>query len=299
VITTRGLTKHFGSALAISDLNLHVPAGSVFALLGPNGAGKTTAIRTILNIIRATGGDAEVLGVDSRKLAPTQLARIGYVSENRELPEWMRVGPFLNYCRAFYPAWNDEEAAGLIRMLQLPLDRTLRSLSRGIRMKVALTSALSYRPDLLILDEPFSGLDVVVREQLVQSIAERTPECTVLLATHDLTDIETFATHVAYLSDGRLLFAEEMDDLAARFREVEVLTESPGHALQTLERVPDGWMNLTQSSGVVRFTHAHYDAGRCESEVRASWPGIRELSVRAVPLRSIFITLASQRAPGR
>jgi ABC-2 type transport system ATP-binding protein len=294
MIRTHALTKHYGSVPALSDVNLHVPEGSVFALLGPNGAGKTTAIRIILNIVRAATGQALVLGSDSRNLGPKELARIGYVSENRELPDWMPVSAFLAYCRKFYPDWQDAEAAELIRLFELPLNRPLRSLSRGMRMKAALASALAYRPRLLILDEPFSGLDVVVREQLMECIAERTPECTVLIATHDLSDIESFATHVAYLSDGRLLFTEELERLEARFREVEVLTGSSAKP----EAFPATWLNLKQSPGVVRFTHAQYDPQQSDSELRQYWPAMQDVSVRAIPLRSIFIALASRRTSG-
>ena len=294
MIETRGLTKRFGSTEALVDFSVDVPEGAVFALLGPNGEGKTTAIRILLNIVRADGGRASVLGCDSRKLGVPELARIGYVSENRELPEWMRVGEFLKYCKGFYPEWRDEEAATLVKAFGLPLDRRLRSLSRGMRMKTALASVLAYRPRLLILDEPFSGLDVVVREGLVESIAERTPQCTVLMATHDLSDIESFATHVGYLSEGRLLFAEEMDALVSRFREVEVLAENFPAA-----KLPEHWINVKQASGVLRFADRQYDEARCEREIRELGSGVRDVTVRRPPLRSIFIALASERVSGR
>jgi len=295
MIETHGLTKRYGSTEALSDFSIAVPEGSVFALLGPNGAGKTTAIRILLNIIHADTGRAEVLQRDSRKLGPIELARIGYVSENRELPDWMRVADFLKYCKAFYPEWRDDEAASLVKAFGLPMDRKLRSLSRGMRMKAALASVLAYRPRLLILDEPFSGLDVVVRENLVQSIAERTPECTVLLATHDLSDIESFATHVGYLSEGRLLFAEEMDALFSRFREVEVVAD--GFAGDP--ELPQHWLNVRHSAGVLRFADRQFDPGRFEGEIRQFGSGVRDVTVRELSLRSIFIALASERISGR
>jgi ABC-2 type transport system ATP-binding protein len=285
MIHTHGLKKRYGATQALSDFSIDVPDGSVFALLGPNGAGKTTAIRILLNILRADSGKAEVLGRDSRKLGPAELARIGYVSENRELPDWMSVEAFLGYCKGFYPDWKDSEAESLARSFGLPMKTRLRSLSRGTRMKAALASVLAYRPKLLILDEPFSGLDVIVREHLLESIAERTPECTVLIATHDLSDIESFATHVGYLSEGRLLFAEEMDALTSRFREVEVVAETIPATL------PPDWMNVRRASGVIRFAHGHFDAARFDEEMR-QYGGVRDVTVRELPLRSIFIALA-------
>lgn len=299
MIKTFGLSKWFASETAVSDLNIEVVKGSVFALLGPNGAGKTTAIRMILNIVRPTSGKAEVLGCDSRQLGPAEFARIGYVSESRQLPEWMRIGGFLEYCRKFYPAWSDTEASSLVRMFELPLDRKLSGLSRGMRMKVALTAALAFRPHLLILDEPFSGLDVLVRERLLESIAERTAECTVLIATHDLSDIESLATHVGYLSEGRLLFSEEMSHLAARFREIEVLVDDRASPFPQLpENLPATWLNARRMPGMIRFAHTAYDSQVCVSEVRQILPGVSGINVSPLPLRSIFVALASKQGPG-
>lgn len=292
MIRAHHLARRFGSVHALTDFSLHVPEGSVVALLGPNGAGKSTALRILLNIVTAGEGHAEVLGVDSRHLGPKELSRIGFVSESRELPDWMRVGDFFSYCRKFYPAWDDSELTDLIRLLELPVAHPLRTLSRGTRMKAALAAALAYRPRLLILDEPFSGLDIVVRGQLLECIAERTPECTILLATHDLSDIEGFATHVAYLAEGRILFFEEMDTLTARFREVEVLAR---HSPDLLPELPDTWLNLKQSPGAFRFTHSNFEPMLSVEEIRSHWPELEDISIRALPLRSIFLALATRK----
>lgn len=295
MIRAHHLARRFGSVHALTDFNLHVPEGSVVALLGPNGAGKSTALRILLNIVTASEGHAEIFGVDSRHLGPKELSRIGFVSESRELPDWMRVGDFFTYCRKFYPAWDERELSDLIRLLELPVTRPLRTLSRGTRMKAALAAALAYRPRLLILDEPFGGLDIVVRGQLLECLAERTPDCTILLATHDLSDIEGFATHVAYLSEGRILFFEEMDTLTARFREVEVLARHSSG----LFKKPDSWLNLKESPGTFRFTHSDFDPRLSAEEIRAHWPDLEDLSIRALPLRSIFLALATSLATRR
>jgi ABC-2 type transport system ATP-binding protein len=283
MIRTWELTKKYSRNEALHGLTLEVPEGSVFALLGPNGAGKSTAIKTVMNILRPTAGRAEVLGVDSRRLAAPQLAQIGYVSENQQLPEWMTVGAFLRYCKPFYPGWRDEDAAGLVRAYDLPLHRPLKSLSRGMRVKAALASSLAYTPRLIVLDEPFSGLDVLVREQLIESIVERTPEATVFLASHDLAEIESFATHIAYLNEGRLQFMEEMSALSERFREVEVTSDAaPADA-------PATWLNVERSPHVVRFTDSRF---RGETEIAARFPNAKEISARPMTLRSIVIALA-------
>src|SRR5580658_9758841 len=237
-IRTENLSKQFRKVEALRNFNLTVSEGAVYALVGPNGAGKTTAIKILMNIFGATLGHAEVLGTDSTRLRGRLLSSIGYVSENQDLPDWMRVDAFLAFLRPFYPTWDRDLEKELVRQFDLPLDRKLRHLSRGMRVKAALTSSLAYRPKLIVLDEPFGGLDVLVREQLIESILERTPEATVFLSSHDLSEIESFASHVAYLHDGRLLFAEEMASLSARFREIEVTL---GEGVDLPEDLPAAW----------------------------------------------------------
>jgi len=288
-LRTDRLSKAFRRVDALHDLTVEVPEGSVFALVGPNGAGKTTAIKTLMNIHRPTSGRAEVLGVDSRFLGAGQLARIGYVSENQQMPGWMKVGYFLSYCRAFYPEWRDGDAAELVRLFELPLDRKLRHLSRGMRMKAALASSLAYRPKLIVLDEPFGGLDVLVREQLIESILERTPEATVFLSSHDLTEIESFASHVAYLNEGRLLFAEEMAALSGRFREIEVTLGEPAELPRDL---PETWLNPEQSGVVVGFTDSRFESQRNRADIQRVFPGVRTVTERVMPLRAIMLAVS-------
>ena len=283
------LTKKYARLEALHELTLDVPQGTVFALVGPNGAGKSTAIKTLMNIFEPTAGRAEVLGVDSRKLGPPQLAQIGYVSENQRIPEWMRVGYFFSFYKRFYPTWSDADLAELVRSYDLPLDRPLKALSRGMKMKAALAVSLAYRPRLIILDEPFTGLDVLVREQLIESILDRTPEATVFLASHDLGEIESFATHIAYLNEGRLQFVEEMSALQDRFREIQLTLEDP----QPLPaEMPETWLNPEQSSVVVRFTDARFDAARNQDEVRRRFSGVREIVAKSMTLRAIVVALA-------
>lgn len=295
MIRTHNLRKKFGGLEAVEDLNLQVPEGSIFALVGPNGAGKTTAIKTVMNILRPTSGTAEVLGVDSRRLGPEQLTQIGYASENQQLPEWMTAGYFLRYCRGFYPAWDDEVASALVRLYELPLERKLKSLSRGMRVKAALASSLAYRPRLVVLDEPFSGLDALVRDQLIESILERASEATVFLASHDLAEIESFASHIAYLDEGRLRFVEEMGALSSRFREIEVTLDTPAGVPQPW---PDHWLKPEQSAVTIRFVDSRFDRERTETEVRRLFPDLRAIEVRSMPLRSIFVALAKAEKRG-
>lgn len=287
-IRTEGLTKTFRHVDALLDFTIEVPEGAIFALVGANGAGKTTAIKTLLKIHPATSGHAEVLGVDSRSLGAAELAQIGYISENQRLPDWMTVAQLLSYRKAFYPTWSDEDAAELVRLYELPLDRKLSALSRGMRVQAALASSLAYRPRLIVLDEPFSGLDVLLRDQVIETILDRTPESTVFLASHDLAEIESFATHIAYLNEGRLQFVEETADLFDRFRVVEITLEEPAGLPRDLPRT---WLNVERTPVVVRFTDSRYDEHRTHEEVRRHFPGAREVTARAMTLRSIVLAL--------
>ena len=212
MLTTTDLTKRFRNQQVLDGLNLDVPEGSIYGLIGSNGVGKTTTIKILMNILQPTSGRAEILDVDSRRPGPQDLARIGYVSENQEIPE-MTVGYLLSYLKPFYPSWDAGREDELICQFSLPRDRQLRHHSRGMRMKAMLVAALTYHPRLLILDEPFSGLDAVVREDLIEGLVESATETTIFISSHDLVDIESFASHIGYLEGGRLHFSEEMSSL--------------------------------------------------------------------------------------
>jgi ABC-2 type transport system ATP-binding protein len=291
MISTENLTKTYGRTTALRSLTFNVPEGSVFALAGANGSGKSSLIRILMNLIRPTSGRAQVFGIDSTRLGPAQLSSIGYFSEDQSLPAWMSVGYFLRHCRALYPTWDEALAAEFVDRFQLPTGARLGSLSRGMRVKAALTASLAYRPKLIVLDEPFSGLDLLVREQLIESLIDCTPEATILLASHDLAEIESFATHVGYLNDGRLEFVEEMAALSARFRDVEVTLNQPSEP----ESVPKTWLNPQQSGVFVRFIDSRYDPGRSEGEIAQHFKGVHDIQPREMSLRSIFLALARSR----
>ncbi|HVN20146.1 MAG TPA: ABC transporter ATP-binding protein [Dongiaceae bacterium] len=291
VISTAHLTRKFLSTEAVHDLNLEVPEASIFGYLGPNGAGKTTTIKTLMNIFVPSSGSARVLGLDSRRLSASRLQRIGYVSENQELPEWMSVDFYLDYCRAFYPDWDPALCEVLVKQFDLPRKQKLKQLSRGMKMKAALVSAIAYRPQLLVLDEPFSGLDPLVRDELVEGILAISAEhrWTVFVSSHDLAEIENLVTHVAFIDRGHLQFSEELASLQNRFREVEITRDevaampSPWY---------EGWLNPESSGAVVRFIVADYSEDRTPQQLKAMFPSGRNLSVQPMSLRAIFINLA-------
>jgi ABC-2 type transport system ATP-binding protein len=287
IIETRNLTHRYWRTEAVQDLNLAVPAGSIYALLGPNGAGKTTTIKMLVNLLRPTAGEARVMGVDSRHLGEHELAQLGYVSENQQLPLWMTVRQLLDYCRPFYPTWDRELERTLLAQFDLPAERKLKHLSRGMLMKAALLSSLAYRPKLLILDEPFSGLDPLMREEFVRGVLEVSAlgEWTVLVSSHDIEDVERLCDHVGIIEQGRLKLSEPTETLQGRFRAVE-LTDAPADATP-----PTGALEWGRSGNLTKFIAADYAGEASESLWRARYAGAT-LKVSPLTLREIFIILA-------
>jgi len=292
------LSKKFRRVMALDHLNLDVPEGAIYALIGANGAGKTTAIKTMVNIHEPDSGRVEISGrggesKDSRRLRGRDFESIGYVSENQKMPEWMTVDYLLQYLKPFYPAWDDSAAAALVRKFGLPGDRKLSQLSRGMKMKAALASSLAYHPRLLILDEPFSGLDPLVRDEFIEGLIESAEGTTILISSHDLAEIESFATHVAFLHDGKLLFAEPMESLTARFREVTVTLGSPGEAVR---EVPKGWLLPEASASVFRFIASNANEDFLEAQVRDVLPQAIAIQAEPMTLRTIFLALVKSNA---
>jgi ABC-2 type transport system ATP-binding protein len=158
-----------------------------------------------------------------------------------------------------------------------------------MRMKAAFASSLAYRPSLIVLDEPFTGLDPLVRDELIESLLERAAETTIFLSSHDLAEIESFASHVGYLEDGRMLFSEEMTVLSERFREVTITLTAPALLPPNL---PSAWLLPETADCVVRFVHSDYRGEASEHEVAAVFPGARDVEWESMPLRSIFLAIA-------
>jgi ABC-2 type transport system ATP-binding protein len=285
------LSRKFRRVQALDRLNLAVPEGAIYALIGANGAGKTTAIKTMMNIHGPDSGSVEIAGKDSRRLRGHDFESIGYVSENQKMPEWMTVDYLMSYLKPFYPTWDNDAATALVRKFGLPGDRKLSQLSRGMKMKAALASSLAYRPKLLILDEPFTGLDPLVRDEFIEGLIESAEGITILISSHDLAEIESFASHAGYLERGRMQFSEEMTSLSARFREVEVTlgepTKLPGNW-------PAEWLQPQTSPAVVRFVDTRFDESTIGERLRRIFPRMTDMSTRAMPLREIFVTLARE-----
>jgi ABC-2 type transport system ATP-binding protein len=218
VIDVRGLCRRFGATTALDGVTLAVPRGSVFGLVGANGAGKTTLIRHVLGLLRAQAGTVRVFGRDPVADPVGVLGRVGYLSEENDLPGWMRVAELLRYVRAFYPGWDDAYAEDLRRRFDLDPAARVRTLSKGQRARAGLLVALAYRPELLVLDEPSSGLDPIVRRDILGAIVRTIADegRTVLFSSHLLDEVERVSDHVAVINRGRVIVSGALDAVKER-----------------------------------------------------------------------------------
>jgi ABC-2 type transport system ATP-binding protein len=289
VVRADGVWKRYGRHDALQGLNIAVPEGSAYALIGANGAGKTTTIKVLMNILSPSRGTAAVMGVDTRRMSPEVLAQIGYVSENQALPSRLRVGDYLDYLRPFYPTWDRDLEASIRSRLQLPAQRRIGELSHGMRLKVALACALPYRPRLLILDEPFSGLDPLVREELMEGLLLQADELTMLIASQELAEIESITTHVGFVHAGKMLLEEPMGELSARLREVRVTLE---RAASVPEHLPKEWLQPKAFGNVLSFIDTRYSEAYLGERVRSLLGAVRQIDAQPMPLNSVFKALA-------
>jgi ABC-2 type transport system ATP-binding protein len=222
IVDMQRVTRHFGQKAALNDVSLVVPRGGVFGLIGGNGAGKTTLIKHILGLLRAQSGSVRVFGLDPVANPVGTLGRIGYLSEDRDLPNWMRVGELMRYTQAFFPNWDETYAEELRQAFDLDSKAKVRNLSRGQRARAALLVALAHRPELLVLDEPSSGLDPVVRRDILGAIIRTIADegRTVLFSSHLLDEVERVADRVAIIHEGRVILTASMDEIKESHRRV-------------------------------------------------------------------------------
>lgn len=222
IVEIRRVTRQFGNKTALDDVSLTVPRGGVFGLIGGNGAGKTTLIKHILGMLRAQSGTVRVFGLDPVQNPVGTLGHIGYLSEDRDLPNWMRVGELMRYTQAFFPKWDETYAEELREAFDLDINARIKNLSRGQRARAGLLVALAHRPELLVLDEPSSGLDPVVRRDILGAIIRTIADegRTVLFSSHLLDEVERVADRVAIIHQGRIMLTAPMEEIKDTHRRV-------------------------------------------------------------------------------
>ncbi len=296
-ISCHNLTKQYRRGTdAVSGLTLNVDPGSVFALMGRNGAGKTTTIHLLLDLLRPSGGEARLFGVPSPRLRPQHRQRLGYVSENQHLPGWMRLGEFLKFLRPMYPTWDGTLEGRLVKLFSVPLDQKLSQLSRGQRMKAAFLGALCYQPDVLILDEPFSGLDSVIRQDLLDALVDFLAggQRTVFLSSHDLDEVERLTDTIGVLENGKLALHGKVDNLLATAREVTFTTTAAARPAS----LPAEWWNVVTGPLGSTFTATGVDDDNAlAAAVKHHWPDAASLTIRPAGLRRLYVDFLRQSQP--
>lgn len=220
VIEVNKLIRRFDTKTALDDVTLSVPRGAVYGLVGANGAGKTTLIKHILGLLRAQSGSVRVFGLDPVADPVGVLSRIGYLSEENDLPGWMRVDELIRYSRAFRPAWDDSYAEEVRESFALEPAAKIRNLSKGQKARVGILIALAYRPDLLVLDEPSSGLDPIVRRDILGAIIRTVADegRTVLFSSHLLEEVEQVADYVTMINKGRIVLSAPLEEIREAHR---------------------------------------------------------------------------------
>jgi ABC-2 type transport system ATP-binding protein len=221
-VHVEGLDRRFRGTEALRDVYLTIPVGSVFGLIGLNGAGKTTLIRHLIGLLNAQRGRVTVLGENPVDAPQRLLKRIGYMTEEDSLPRWMRVGDMIDFSRALYPTWDDAYARGLCETFALRRASKLSELSKGQRARVGLLVAIAHRPELLVLDEPSSGLDPIARSDILEAIIRTINEegRTVLFSSHLLEEVDRVCDSIALMHEGRIIESTTIERMQTDYREI-------------------------------------------------------------------------------
>lgn len=289
VIAVNGLSRRFGSKVALSDVSLFVPRGGVFGLVGENGAGKTTLIKHLLGLLRPEAGSVRIFGLDPIADTVAVLSRLGYLSENRDLPGWMRVDELLAYTAGFYAKWDQAYAEQLRQEFDLNPSTRVRNLSQGQTAKMGLLLALAYRPELLILDEPSSGLDPLVRRDILEAIIRSVAEegRTVLFSSHLLDEVERVSDQLAMIHQGRVLFSGPLDQVKQSHRRLIV-------RFATAQPTPPSWRGALSISGHGREWKIICNQGNGEAAVQAAGVGAVIVEDQIPTLDEIFVARAGK-----
>jgi ABC-2 type transport system ATP-binding protein len=292
VIETAELRKNYGSMEALRGLNIRVPPGSIYGFLGRNGAGKTTTLKILLGMTHPTGGQALVFGLDAGapEASVAIRRRTGFVSEDKDLFDFMTVEEIVRFTAAFYPHWRKDLEQRYLRKFELPPGNKVKDLSRGMRTKVALLLALSRGSELLILDEPTSGLDPAIVEEVLQAIVAHVAgeEMTVFFSSHQIAEVDQIADRVTIVDGGRAVVEGAIDDLRENYRRIHLVFdgEAPKRAFHTPGIV------RTRRNGRTITLLLSTGAERIVEEARALNPV--SLDVIRVTLKEIFLESVSK-----
>ena len=230
IVETVDLNKKYAEVEAVRGINLRVPEHSICAFLGQNGAGKSTTLRMLMGMIRPTSGTGRIYGLDigDERDSVRIRQRVGFVAEDKRLYEYMTVAQIIRFTRSFFPRWRDDLERSLLERFDLPPDRKVRKLSKGMRTKLALLLAFARGSDFLILDEPTEGLDPVSIEQVLQIVVSLVADgATVFFSSHQIAEVEQIADHVVVIDRGKIVLDCPMDKVKSDYRHVQAVFPAP------------------------------------------------------------------------
>jgi ABC-2 type transport system ATP-binding protein len=293
VIETHELTKHYGNFEAVRSLSLQVTGQCITGFLGRNGAGKSTTIKMLLGMTYPTSGTGTVLGrsINDPKANREMRRNVAYVGEDKQLYAYMTVEQLIRFTRSFYPDWQPEVEQRLLKQYQLPRDRKVKALSKGMRTKLALLLALSRRPALLILDEPSEGLDPVSIEELLQAlVAAAADDTTVFFSSHQIAEVERIAEHVCIIDHGKLVVDLGLDDMRRDYRRITLGFSKQ----QSPEKFRIQGIQQVQTNGrqVILFANRNADA---IVELARSMEPV-SVDVAPIGLREVFLETVKEEA---
>ena len=283
-IMIENVVRRFGRKLALDQVSLTVPRGCVFGLVGENGAGKTTLIKHLLGLLKPDAGSVRIFDADPVRSPAEVLGRIGFLSEDRDLPSWMRVRELLRYLKPFYRNWDAAYAEELLTRFELDPENRIKNLSRGQAAKLGLLAALAHRPELLLLDEPSSGLDPVVRRDILEAIIRTVSQegRTVVFSSHLLDEVERVCDQVAFLHDGKLVLCAALDEIKQRHHRLTLRFATPLSTPPLLS----GALNVSGSG--LEWT-AVCDGAREQLTASAAQLGARVIEEGTPTLDEIFV----------
>ena len=263
VVEVTGLSRAFGRKVALDGVDFRAAAGQIYGLVGANGAGKTTLIKHLLGLLRAATGSVRVFGLDPVRRPVEVLSRVGYLSEERDLPEWMSVDELVRYTQAYHPRWDTAYARELLATFGLDPSKKVKELSKGMRAQAGLLVAVAHRPELLILDEPSSGLDAVVRRDILDAIVRAVADDgrTVIFSSHLLDEVERMSDHVTMIHGGRVTLSGPLDDVRrtcqrSRVRFVESFDRPPALASALAMEGSGRTWSVVHSGSLEEFHHS-------------------------------------------
>ncbi len=257
ILEIKGLRKEY-PGFTLKDVSLGLPRGAIMGLIGPNGAGKTTTIKLILNMVQKNGGEIRAFGLDSVRDEKAVKSRIGFVLESPAFVPYLRAGEAASAWGKVYPSWDEARFRNIAREFGVPLEKRVRALSRGTRVKLAMSVALSHGAELLILDEPTMGLDPVFRRELLLRLSGlvRVEGASILFSTHITSDIERIADYISIIHRGSIVYSGEKDEIRENWAVVKgdlrLLAEGPEGLLLGVQENPYGFKALTRDAGSAR-----------------------------------------------